>query len=78
VDPSLAEFSTAGWARVDVGLRWNSDLINVDLVVENLLDRSYRQHLSYLRNPFAASSQVWEPGRIIRLQLHVASPLRDV
>ena len=70
VDPSLGEFTTPGWMRIDLGLRWTGSTLRADLTVENLFDRSYRQHLSYLRNPFSAGIQVWEPGRVIRLQLH--------
>ncbi|MDT8323623.1 MAG: TonB-dependent receptor [Bacteroidota bacterium] len=73
VDPALAEFATAGWMRVDLGLRWSSRHLRANLLVENLFDRSYRQHLSYLRNPFAAGVQVFEPGRSVRLQLHIGS-----
>ena len=73
IDPALAEFATPGWMRVDVGLRWSGAHLRANLLVENLFDRSYRQHLSYLRNPFAAGMQVFEPGRTIRLQLHIGS-----
>ena len=75
VDPALAETVTPGWMRLDAGLRWSTGIVDIDLAVENLLNRSYRQHLSYARNPFAAGMPVWEPGRIVRLQLHAVSPL---
>ncbi|MCB2205078.1 TonB-dependent receptor [bacterium] len=70
IDPTLGEDGTPGWLRVDAGLRWNGSMLRADLTVENLFDNNYRQHLSYLRNPFAAGNQVWEPGRVVRLQLH--------
>jgi len=70
IDPSLSESATPGWLRFDLGLRWTGSTLRADLTIENLFDRNYRQHLSYLRSPFSSGIQVWEPGRIIRLQLH--------
>jgi iron complex outermembrane receptor protein len=69
VDPALAEFATPGWMRIDLGLHWTGKFLRIDILAENLFDHSYRQHLSYLRSPFAAGFQVWEPGRTVRLQV---------
>ena len=33
--------------------------------VRNLLDKTYAEHLSYLRDPFAAGVKVPEPGRTL-------------
>ncbi len=41
--------------------------LNISVDVENLLDYNYYQHLSFLRDPFMANNQVYEPGRVFRI-----------
>lgn len=67
VDASLGEFATEAWNRVDLGIEGALAHWTVMLSVDNLLDETYAQHLSYLRNPFRAGVQVLEPGRSFRL-----------
>lgn len=43
----------------------------VTLEVDNITDELYYQHLSYLRNPFASGSSVWEPGITVTLGVRV-------
>lgn len=69
VDASLQETPTPSWYRVDLGVRYRYRPAEVRLEVHNVLDRTYRQHLSYLRNPYAAGKPVYEPGRIFSISL---------
>lgn len=69
VDSGLQEAPTPAWAignlraGVELGRFW---LIGG---VENLFDRTYREHLSYQRDPFRAGVAVPEPGRSFSLAL---------
>jgi iron complex outermembrane receptor protein len=69
VDSDLKESKTSGWAVVNV--RGGLDLGKLRIVagVENLLDKFYYEHLSYLRDPFSAGNRVPEPGRSFYLNL---------
>jgi iron complex outermembrane receptor protein len=40
--------------------------------VQNLFDRTYVEHLSYQRDPFAAGFKVPEPGRSFQLAAQYA------
>ena len=69
VDSGLQEAPTPAWAignlraGVELGRFW---LIGG---VENLFDRTYREHLSYQRDPFRAGVAVPEPGRSFSVAL---------
>jgi iron complex outermembrane receptor protein len=67
VDTSLSETATDGWNRWDLGLDLAADHWTGSVVVINLFDELYTQHLSYLRNPFAAGVKVREPGRTLQV-----------
>jgi outer membrane receptor protein involved in Fe transport len=73
VDSGLQETATPAWqianlrAGVELGRFW---LIGG---VENLFDRTYREHLSYQRDPFRAGVAVPEPGRSLSLTLRYRS-----
>jgi iron complex outermembrane receptor protein len=70
IDASLGETPTAAWACLDLGARWQgSSGLMAEVAVENLTDALQTQHLSYLRDPFAAGLRVWEPGRRVRLMV---------
>jgi len=62
VDTSLSEKETAGWAATDLkaGMIWSQwSLLGG---VNNVFDRYYFSHLSYLRDPFASGVKVPEIG----------------
>ncbi len=63
VDDDLQEEETAGWATTDLkaGVKYRS--VSVFAGVNNLLDKNYFSHLSYLRDPFATGMKVPESGR---------------
>jgi iron complex outermembrane recepter protein len=65
VDAGLNEQATPGWLTTDLkaGINWNS--LSIYGGVNNLLDKQYYSHLSYLRDPFASGVgfKVPENGR---------------
>lgn len=67
VDAALLEQPTGAWAITNVKLgidRWGLRLFGG---VRNLLDKTYTEHLSYQRDPFASGIKVPEPGRTLYL-----------
>lgn len=69
VDSGLNEAPTPGWAIAN--LRAGVELGRFWLTggVDNLFDRTYREHLSYQRDPFRAGVAVPEPGRSFTLSV---------
>ncbi len=69
VDSGLQEAPTPAWAianlraGVELGRFWG--IAGID----NLFDRTYREHLSYQRDPFRAGVAVPEPGRSFSFSL---------
>lgn len=63
VDSGLNETPTPGWGIAN--LRAGFEFAGMSLIagVDNLLDRDYRSHLSYQRDPFRSGVPVPEPGR---------------
>jgi iron complex outermembrane receptor protein len=63
VDTDLNESPTAGHGLMDVkfGLRYWK--LQASLVLDNLLNNYYTEHLSYFRDPFASGVHVPEPER---------------
>ncbi len=68
VDVALGEARTPAWDRLDLGVRY-ARRIQVVAELENVTNELYSQHLSYLRDPFASGTRVWEPGRTFRIGL---------
>lgn len=71
VDSGLNEQETTGWATTDVKAGLSYKALSVIAGVDNLFDRQYYSHLSYLRDPFAngVGYKVPETGRNIYLTL---------
>jgi len=69
VNPDLKETPTPEWYRVDAGITAVWKTLRLEVGVENLANALYFRHLSYTRNPFAAGTTVWEPGRRITVAL---------
>ncbi len=63
VDSDLGESKTSGWAIVNLKAGGNYRNFRLVAGVENLFDKFYYEHLSYLRDPFATGTKVPEPGR---------------
>ncbi|MFY3743064.1 TonB-dependent receptor [Anaeromyxobacter sp. Red801] len=72
VDPALGERPTSAWfiTNLRAGAEWRG--LKAFLGVRNLLDKTYAEHLSYLRDPFAAGVKVPEPGRTLYANLQYA------
>jgi hypothetical protein len=70
VDASLDERATPAWNRFDVGVGYRNHGIGLTCEVENVGNEPYHEHLSYLRDPFAAGVPVRAPGRSLRVALH--------
>lgn len=69
VDKSLNETPSRSWYKIDASASYTIYDITLSLTIENLTNQLYSQHLSYLRDPFASGSQVFDPGRTIRLSV---------
>lgn len=67
VDDLLNETTSGAWNKLDLGLMYNLSGNEISLDIENLLNANYYQHLSFMRDPFAAGIKVYEPGRIFRI-----------
>lgn len=67
VDSNLNEQKTSGYGVVNLkaGVSYKGFTLNAG--VENLLDKRYFEHFSYVRNPFAANVKIPEPGRSLYL-----------
>jgi iron complex outermembrane receptor protein len=63
VDPDLMETPTAGYGLMNGKLGVNYRKLYASLMVDNLLNRYYFEHLSYYRDPFSSGVKVPEPGR---------------
>jgi iron complex outermembrane receptor protein len=72
VDATLQEQPTDAWwiTNLKAGAAWRG--LKLFASVTNLLDRLYREHLSYQRDPFAAGFEVPEPGRSFQLTAQYA------
>lgn len=68
---AAGETATPAWLRFDVGLAYETSGVTLALEAVNLTDALYYEHLAYRRDPFSAGRPVFEPGRVLRLRLHV-------
>jgi iron complex outermembrane receptor protein len=69
VDTDLRERATPGYgiANARAGIAWNG--IRATVILRNVFDRYYRDHLSFQRDPFRSGHRVWEPGRTLVVNL---------
>jgi len=63
VDTDLNEQKTSGYGVVNVKVGGNFKGFTLNAGVDNVFDKKYFEHLSYLRDPFAIGVKVPEPGR---------------
>lgn len=75
IDENLNERTSGAWNKIDFGISYNWSNLNISLDIENVLDNNYFQHLSFLRDPFMANNQVYEPGRVFRITFKTNSLL---
>jgi len=72
VDTVLKEQETPGWAVTDLKGGYEAKGVKIVMGVQNLFDRLYIEHLSHLRDPFAAGVRLPEPGRALHVSLQYA------
>ncbi|MEP0547281.1 MAG: hypothetical protein ABJF88_10150 [Rhodothermales bacterium] len=71
VASAVGETASPAWLRFDAGLTYEVGGVTLALEAVNLTDALYYQHLAYRRDPFSAGLPVYEPGRLLRLRLHL-------
>ena len=69
VAAGLNETQTPGWGVTDLKAGLNWDRWSLAAGVNNLLDKYYRTHLSYQRDPFRSGVKVPETGAFAYLTL---------
>ncbi len=69
VDAELGEWTTPAWYRLDAGIQFEKGKWIAGIEARNITNQLYYTHLSYLRNPFSAGMPVYEPGRMITINL---------
>ena len=69
VDSDLNEQKTPGWGVVNLKAGGEHRNFRIIVGVDNLFNKFYYEHLSYLRDPFSSGIRVPEPGRSIHLNL---------
>ena len=69
VDSDLQEQKTSGWGVVNIKAGGEYKNFRVVGGVDNLFDKFYYEHLSYLRDPFSSGIKVPEPGRSFYLNV---------
>lgn len=70
VDTKLNETPSRAWNRISLFLDYDVlQKLHLRLEVNNLLNANYSNFLAYSRNPFAAGTKVYEPGRTFRVSI---------
>jgi iron complex outermembrane receptor protein len=71
VDRSLLEQPTAGYALLGIRGGIHRKRWNLAVGVDNLLNRLYFDHLSFLRDPFRTGIRIPDPGRSVYINLSI-------
>jgi len=70
VDTDLNEQKTKSYYVVNIKTGINAgNRAFIGIGIDNLFDKNYYTHLSYLRNPFSSGSKVPEPGRFVYMNV---------
>jgi iron complex outermembrane receptor protein len=69
VDSDLKEEKTSGYGVVNLKVGGEYKGVRITAGIENLFDKLYYEHLSYLRDPFYTGVKLPEPGRSLYLNL---------
>ena len=69
VDSDLKEMPTPGYAVVNLKIGIHGEKLKFSGGVDNLLNRYYREHFSFQRDPYRTGAQAPEPGRSAFLTL---------
>jgi|GEM_PF-273642 len=71
VDLDLREEETPSWGIMNLQAGLRHERLTASLGLGNLFDRTYFEHLSYQRDPFASGVRVTEPGRNFFINLGI-------
>ena len=70
VDSDLKEQKTKSYYVINIKTGLNAgNRAFIGLGIDNLFDKNYYTHLSYLRNPFRSGSKIPEPGRFVYMNV---------
>ncbi len=69
VDTDLSEETTPAYGIFNIKGGASLGSFRLQLIIHNLLNRTYHENLSYLRNPYRSGVRINEPGRSISLSL---------
>ena len=69
VNDEMDEYPTSSWHTFDLSLNYKYKEYLVALEIDNILDETYAQHLSYMRDPFGSGLPVTDPGMSIQLNI---------
>ncbi len=69
VDSDLGETKTSGWGIVNIKVGGEYKNFRLIAGIENVFDKFYYEHLSYLRDPFSTGTKIPEPGRSFYLNV---------
>jgi iron complex outermembrane recepter protein len=64
VDHAMNEDETSGWGILNLKAGFRFKGLKFFAGIENILDQTYSEHLSYKRDPFASGIKVTEPERV--------------
>ncbi len=65
VDKNIGERRTGGWGIANLLIGYEMEEIKFNAGINNLFNRYYSEHLSYVREPFSTGIRIPEPGRNI-------------
>ena len=69
VDTDLKEQPTKSYFVTNIKAGYVVDRASINIGIDNLFDKNYYTHLSYLRNPFSAGIKIPEPGRFFYMNV---------
>ena len=69
VDSDLKEEKTPGWGVLNIRAGFTHNHFRAIAGADNLFNKFYYEHLSYLRDPFSRGSKVPQPGRSLFLSI---------
>ncbi len=71
VDSTLNETATPSYTVINLKAGYRVKNFSLGFGIDNIFDKFYYTHLSYLRNPFSAGMKTPEPGRFIYLNMNL-------
>ncbi|MCP4634522.1 MAG: hypothetical protein GY855_16460, partial [candidate division Zixibacteria bacterium] len=69
VDDNQDELHSPSWHSFNSGIAYLLNSLRFSVEIDNLFNEQYYRHLSYMRNPFSSGNQIYEPGRLVRINV---------